>query len=130
LSGLIWFSLAFGQMLLPDEGTVQQLGLYLFMSALALCLINHNRVRLTKILAFFRYTHQTAMNVDHSTTPVAADLRRVPQPLPAHVPTLRPASVPPRSPSAQAASTPRPPANNSTSASSAAANRASPKSTP
>jgi thiosulfate dehydrogenase [quinone] large subunit len=48
LAGLIWFSLAFGQMLLPDEGTVQQLGLYLFMSALALCLINHNRVRLTK----------------------------------------------------------------------------------
>lgn len=48
LSGLIWFSLAFGQMLLPDEGTVQQLGLYVFMSALALCLINHNRVRLTK----------------------------------------------------------------------------------
>jgi len=48
LSGLIWFSLAFGQMLLPDEGTIQQLGLYLFMSALALCLIDHNRVRLTK----------------------------------------------------------------------------------
>lgn len=48
LAGLIWFSLAFGQMLLPDEGTVQQLGLYLFISALALCLINHNRIRLTK----------------------------------------------------------------------------------
>jgi hypothetical protein len=48
LAGLIWFSLAFGQMLLPDEGTVQQLGLYLFICALALCLINHNRVRLTK----------------------------------------------------------------------------------
>lgn len=48
LSALIWFSLAFGQMLLPDEGTVQQLGLYLLMSVIALCLIDHNRVRLTK----------------------------------------------------------------------------------
>lgn len=48
LAGLIWFSLAFGQMLLPDEGTVQQLGLYIFVCALALTMINHNRIRLTK----------------------------------------------------------------------------------
>jgi hypothetical protein len=48
LAGLIWFSLAFGQMLLPDEGTVQQLGLYVFVCALALTMINHNRIRLTK----------------------------------------------------------------------------------
>lgn len=48
LAGMIWFSLAFGQMLLPDEDTVVQLGLYLFICALALCLINHNRIRLTK----------------------------------------------------------------------------------
>lgn len=48
LAGLIWFSLAFGQMLLPDEGVIQQLGLYVFMCALALCLIHHNRVRITK----------------------------------------------------------------------------------
>lgn len=48
LAGLIWFSLAFGQMLLPDEVGVQWLGLYVFICALALCLIDHNRVRLTK----------------------------------------------------------------------------------
>lgn len=48
LAGMVWFSLAFGQMLLPDEGTVQQLGLYVFVCALALTMINHNRIRLTK----------------------------------------------------------------------------------
>jgi hypothetical protein len=48
LAGLIWFSLAVGQMLLPDEGTIQWLGLYVFMCALALCLVEHNRVRITK----------------------------------------------------------------------------------
>jgi hypothetical protein len=48
LAGLIWFSLAFGQMLLPDEGTIQWLSLYVFMCALALCLVEHNRIRITK----------------------------------------------------------------------------------
>ena len=48
LAGLVWFSLAFGQMLLPDEVGVQWLGLYVFICALALCLIDHNRVRITK----------------------------------------------------------------------------------
>jgi hypothetical protein len=49
VAGLIWFSLAFGQMLLPDEGTVQQLGLYLFMCAIALVLVDHNRIRITRV---------------------------------------------------------------------------------
>jgi thiosulfate dehydrogenase (quinone) large subunit len=48
LAGLIWFSLAFGQMLLPDEATIQQVGLYLFVCALALVIIDHNRVRCTR----------------------------------------------------------------------------------
>ncbi len=48
LSALIWFSLAFGQMLLPDDEAVQQLGLFAMASVLALCLIDHNRLRLTK----------------------------------------------------------------------------------
>jgi hypothetical protein len=48
LAGLIWFSLALGQMLLPDEGTVQQLGLYLLMCAVALVIVDHNRIRITR----------------------------------------------------------------------------------
>jgi uncharacterized membrane protein YphA (DoxX/SURF4 family) len=48
VAGLIWFSLAFGQMLLPDEQTIQWLGLYVFVCALALAIVEHNRVRLTK----------------------------------------------------------------------------------
>ena len=48
VAGLIWFSLAFGQMLLPDEQTIQWLGLYVFVCALALTMVDHNRVRLTK----------------------------------------------------------------------------------
>jgi len=47
-AGLIWFSLAFGQMLLPDEQTILYLTMYMFICALALTLINFNRVRLTK----------------------------------------------------------------------------------
>jgi thiosulfate dehydrogenase [quinone] large subunit len=47
-AGLLWFSLAFGQMLLPDEQTVLYLTMYMFICALALTLINYNRVRLTK----------------------------------------------------------------------------------
>jgi hypothetical protein len=45
---MIWFSLSFGQMLLPDEPTIQQLFMYVMASALALCLIDHNRIRITK----------------------------------------------------------------------------------
>jgi hypothetical protein len=48
LAGLIWFSLAFGQMLLPDEQTIQWLGLYVFVCALALSIVEHNRIRITK----------------------------------------------------------------------------------
>jgi hypothetical protein len=48
VAGLIWFSLAFGQMLLPDEATIQQLGLYIFVCAFALAIIDHNRVRCTR----------------------------------------------------------------------------------
>jgi thiosulfate dehydrogenase (quinone) large subunit len=49
LAGMIWFSLALGQMLLPDEGTVQQLGVYLLMCAVALILVDHNRIRITRM---------------------------------------------------------------------------------
>jgi hypothetical protein len=35
-------------MLLPDEQTIQWLGLYVFVCALALAIVEHNRVRLTK----------------------------------------------------------------------------------
>jgi hypothetical protein len=48
MAGLIWFSLALGQMLLPDEATVQHLGVYLLMCAVALIIIDHNRLRLTR----------------------------------------------------------------------------------
>ncbi|MGI8603009.1 MAG: hypothetical protein ACR2OZ_08415 [Verrucomicrobiales bacterium] len=48
LAGMVWFSLAFGQMLLPDEGTVQTLGLYIVITAIALVIIEHNRLRVTK----------------------------------------------------------------------------------
>lgn len=47
-AGFIWFSLAFGQMLLPDENWVVALGLYVFMCAFALVIIDHNRLRITK----------------------------------------------------------------------------------
>lgn len=48
LAGFIWFSLAFGQMLLPDEDAILWLTLYFFICALALSLINFNRIRITK----------------------------------------------------------------------------------
>ncbi len=48
LAALVWFSLAFGQMLLPDEQTIGYLTLYMLTCVLALILVNHNRLRITK----------------------------------------------------------------------------------
>ncbi len=48
LSCVVWFSLAFGQMLLPDEQTISYLSVYLIISALALALADHNRLRCTR----------------------------------------------------------------------------------
>lgn len=48
LAALLWFGLAFGQMLLPDEQTIGYLTYYMLTCVLALILIDHNRVRITK----------------------------------------------------------------------------------
>ncbi len=48
LGGGIWFSLAAGQMLLPDNPTVFMLSQYTLMSAVALALVKYNRFALTR----------------------------------------------------------------------------------
>lgn len=47
-AALLWFSLAFGQMLLPDEVALQWLFLYLLTSAFALSIVQHNRFAITR----------------------------------------------------------------------------------
>lgn len=48
LGGVIWFSLAAGQMILPDNPTVFMLSQYTLMVALALALVKHNRFAITR----------------------------------------------------------------------------------
>jgi thiosulfate dehydrogenase (quinone) large subunit len=47
-AGLIWLSLAFGQMLLPDEQTIQYLTSYLLVCGIGLGFLEHNRIRVTR----------------------------------------------------------------------------------
>ena len=49
LGGAIWFSLASGQMLLPDNPTVMLLSQYTVMVAVALALVKYNRFAITRI---------------------------------------------------------------------------------
>lgn len=48
LGGAIWFSLASGQMLLPDNPTVLMLSQYTLMMAVALALVKYNRFAITR----------------------------------------------------------------------------------
>lgn len=48
LGGAIWFSLAAGQMLLPDNPTVFMLSHYTLMMAVALALVKYNRFSITR----------------------------------------------------------------------------------
>lgn len=48
LGGVIWFSLAAGQMLLPDNPTVFMLSQYTLMVAFALSLVKYNRFAITR----------------------------------------------------------------------------------
>ncbi len=48
LGGAIWFSLAAGQMLLPDNPTVLMLSQYTLMVAVALALVKYNRFAITR----------------------------------------------------------------------------------
>jgi uncharacterized membrane protein YphA (DoxX/SURF4 family) len=47
-AGMIWFSLAIGQMMLPDEQTINYLGQYTIMCVLALAWLKHNKLAITK----------------------------------------------------------------------------------
>jgi len=48
VSGLVWISLSFGLMALPDDDAVYKLAVHVMITAMAICLVPHNKFSITR----------------------------------------------------------------------------------